>query len=58
VNDKQKMMLGGLVLLVLIVRAKKASGACGCTGGAVNSPTANQPVTPAQWWGYADQWSI
>lgn len=48
-TTNQKYIMAGIVLLVLMSKAK---GTCGCADN-----TATNAATPAQWWSYASQWS-
>jgi hypothetical protein len=54
-TTNQTYIAAGLVLLLIISKAKKGAG-CGCAGTA--SGGATTPDKPAEWWTYAGQWSI
>lgn len=49
-TTNQKYILAGIVLLVLMAKAK---GTCGCSG----DNQATSVSTPGEWWSYASQWS-
>lgn len=48
-TKNQQYIVAGIVLLVLMAKAK---GTCGCGDSQATSVS-----TPGEWWSYASQWS-